>query len=111
MEGHINHARFTLNGQEFVAMESSGPHAFTFNEGVSIVVPCDNQEEIDFYWDKLSEGGKESQCGWLKDQFGVSWHIVPAMLGKLMSDPEKSKRVMEIILKSVKLNINKLENA
>ncbi len=111
VEGHINHARFTLNGQEFVAMESSGPHAFTFNEGVSIVVPCDNQEEIDFYWSKLSEGGKESQCGWLKDKFGVSWQIVPAMLGKLMGDPGKAKRVMEVIMKSVKFNIAELENA
>jgi predicted 3-demethylubiquinone-9 3-methyltransferase (glyoxalase superfamily) len=111
VEGYIKHARFTLNGQVFTAMESSGPHAFTFNEGVSIVVPCDNQEEIDYYWNKLTEGGKESQCGWLKDKFGVSWQIVPAMMGKFMGDPEKSKRVMEVIMKSIKLNIGELENA
>lgn len=111
VEGNINHARFTLNGQEFAAMESSLPHQFTFNEGVSIVVPCDNQEEIDFYWDKLTEGGEESQCGWLKDKYGVSWQIVPAMLGKLINDPEKSKRVMDVVMKSVKFNISELENA
>ncbi len=111
VEGHIKHARFTLNGQVFAAMESSGPHQFTFNEGVSIVVPCDNQEEIDFYWNKLTEGGKESQCGWLKDKFGVSWQIVPAALGKLMSNPEKSKRVMDVVMKSIKFNISELENA
>jgi predicted 3-demethylubiquinone-9 3-methyltransferase (glyoxalase superfamily) len=111
VEGNINHARFTLNRQEFAGMESSLPHQFTFNEGVSIVVPCDNQEEIDFYWDKLTEGGEESQCGWLKDKYGVSWQIVPAMLGKLINDPEKSKRVMDVVMKSVKFNISELENA
>ena len=111
VEGNINHARFTLNGQQFAAMESSGPHQFTFNEGVSIVVPCDNQEEIDFFWDKLTEGGKESQCGWLKDKYGVSWQIVPSILGQLMSNPEKGKRVMDVVMKSVKFNINELENA
>jgi predicted 3-demethylubiquinone-9 3-methyltransferase (glyoxalase superfamily) len=78
---------------------------------VSIVVPCDNQEEIDFYWDKLTEGGQESQCGWLKDKYGVSWQIVPARLGKLMSNPEKGKRVMDVVMKSVKFNISELENA
>lgn len=111
VEGHIKHARFILNGQEFAAMESSGPHTFTFNEGISIVVPCGNQEEIDFYWSKLSEGGKESQCGWLKDKYGVSWQIVPAMLGRIMSEPGKGKRVMEVIMKSIKFNIAELENA
>lgn len=111
VEGYINHARFTLNGQKFAAMDSSGPHAFTFSEGVSIVVPCDDQEEIDYYWNKLTEGGNESQCGWLKDRYGVSWQIVPAMMGKLMSDPAKSKRVMDVIMKSVKFNIAELENA
>lgn len=111
VEGYIKHARFTLNGQIFAAMDSSGPHAFTFNEGVSIVVPCDDQEEIDFYWSKLSEGGQESQCGWLKDKFGVSWQIVPAMLGKIMSEAGKAKRVMDVVMKSIKFNIAELENA
>ena len=111
VEGHIKHARFTLNGQVFVAMESSGPHQFKFNEAVSIVVPCDDQEEIDYYWNKLTEGGKESQCGWLKDKFGVSWQIVPTVLGKLMSSPEKSKKVMEVVMRSIKFNIKELEEA
>ncbi|MEO7120110.1 MAG: VOC family protein [Ginsengibacter sp.] len=111
VEGYIKHARFTLNNQVFAAMDSSGPHTFTFNDGVSIVIPCDDQEEIDFYWSKLSEGGKESQCGWLKDKYGVSWQIVPAMLGKLMSEPGKAKRVMDVVMKSVKFNIAELENA
>ena len=111
VEGHVKHARFILNGQVFVAMESSGPHQFKFNEAVSIVVPCDDQEEIDYYWNKLTEGGKESQCGWLKDKFGVSWQIVPARLGKLMSSPEKSKKVMEVVMRSIKFNIKELEEA
>ncbi len=111
VEGNIKHARFKLNGQSFAAMESSGAHAFTFNEGLSIVVPCDDQDEIDYYWDKLTDGGKESQCGWLKDKFGVSWQIVPAMLGGLMSDPLKAKRVMDVVMRSVKFNIEELENA
>lgn len=111
VEGHIKHARFRLNGQEFVAMESSGPHQFVFNEGISIVVPCDDQEEIDYYWNKLTEGGKESQCGWLKDKFGVSWQIVPSMLGKLMNNPAKSKNVMDVVMRSKKFNISELEEA
>ncbi|MEO6329934.1 MAG: VOC family protein, partial [Ginsengibacter sp.] len=109
--GNIKHAQFSLNGQLFAAMESSGPHAFTFNEGVSLVIPCDDQQEIDYYWDKLTEGGAESQCGWLKDKYSVSWQVVPSILGKLMSDPAKSDRVMKVVMKSVKLNIEELENA
>jgi predicted 3-demethylubiquinone-9 3-methyltransferase (glyoxalase superfamily) len=111
VEGYIKHARFTLNGQLFSAMDSSGPHGFTFNEGVSIVVPCDNQQEIDYYWSKLTEGGTESQCGWLKDKFGVSWQIVPAMLEKLVIDPVKREKVMQVVMKSIKFNIEELENA
>ena len=109
-EDNIKYARFTLNGQVFAAMESPGPHTFTFNEGISPLVPCDDQEEIDFFWNKLSEGGKESQCGWLKDKFGMSWQIVPAILGKLVSDPAKGKRVMDVVGKSIKFNIEELEN-
>lgn len=111
VEGYIKHAQFTLNGQSFSAMDSSGPHAFTFNEGISLVIPCDDQQEIDYFWDKLTEGGGESQCGWLKDKYGVSWQVVPAMLGKLMSDPAKGDRVMKVIMKTVKFNIEELENA
>ncbi len=111
VEGYIKHAQFALNGQFFAAMDSSGPHAFTFNEGVSIVVPCDNQEEIDYYWDKLTEGGDESQCGWLKDKFGVSWQIVPAILGKLMSDPARRDKVIQAFMSMKKFDIARLENA
>ncbi|MGH2565683.1 MAG: VOC family protein [Ginsengibacter sp.] len=111
VEGYIKHARFTLNGQMLSAMDSSGPHAFTFNEGISVVIPCDNQQEIDYYWNRLTEGGAESQCGWLKDKFGVSWQVVPAMLGKLMSNPAKRDNVMKVIMHAVKFNIEELENA
>ncbi len=110
-EGYIKHAQFTINGQRFVAMDSSGPHKFTFNEGLSIVVPCDTQERIDYYWEKLSDGGEKSQCGWLKDKFGVSWQVVPTVLGKLMSNPEKREKVMDVVMKSKKFDIAELENA
>jgi predicted 3-demethylubiquinone-9 3-methyltransferase (glyoxalase superfamily) len=110
-EGKLKFGSFTLNGQNFVAMDGPGDHAFTFNEAVSFVVNCDTQEEIDFYWNKLTESGEESQCGWLKDQFGVSWQIVPTILGKLMSDPEKRQRVMEVVMKSKKFDIQSLLNA
>lgn len=111
VEGYIKHAQFILNGQSFAAMDSSGPHAFTFNQAVSWVIPCDDQQEIDYYWDKLTEGGAESQCGWLKDKFGVSWQVVPAVLGKLMSDPARRDKVMQVVMQSRKFNIEELENA
>ena len=111
VEGYIKHAQFTLNDQLFVAMDSSGAHNFTFNEGVSIVVPCETQEEIDYFWNKLTEGGNESQCGWLKDKFGVSWQIVPSMLGKLMSDPARREKVMQAFMQMKKFDIKKLEEA
>jgi predicted 3-demethylubiquinone-9 3-methyltransferase (glyoxalase superfamily) len=111
VEGNIKHARFRINGQVFGAMESPGPHTFTFNEGISLSVPCDDQEEIVFFWNKLSEGSKESQFGWLKDKFGMSWQIVLAILEKLVSDPAKCKRVMDLVVKAVKFNIEELENA
>ncbi len=109
--GKINHAQFLLGGQLFAAMDSSFSHAFTFSEGMSLVVPCDNQKEIDFFWEKLTEGGEESMCGWLKDRFGVSWQIVPAKLGKLMADPEKGPRVVNAFMKMKKFDIATLENA
>jgi predicted 3-demethylubiquinone-9 3-methyltransferase (glyoxalase superfamily) len=111
VEGYIKHAQFTINGQRFVAMDSSGPHQFIFNEGLSIVVPCDTQEQIDYYWERLSEGGQKSQCGWLRDKFGVSWQVVPALLGKLMNSPEKREKVMDVVMKSKKFDIAELENA
>jgi predicted 3-demethylubiquinone-9 3-methyltransferase (glyoxalase superfamily) len=92
-------------------MDGPGAHAYTFNEAVSLVVNCDTQDEIDDYWNKLTNGGQESQCGWLKDRFGVSWQIVPAILGKLMNDPERAPRVMQALMKMKKFDIDTLLNA
>jgi predicted 3-demethylubiquinone-9 3-methyltransferase (glyoxalase superfamily) len=112
VEGTVKHGRFLLDGQMFVAMDSSMAHAFSFSEGVSISVSCETQEEIDHYWNKLiADGGQESMCGWLKDKYGVSWQIVPSILGKLMSDPGKGQRVMQALMQMKKLEIDKLENA
>ncbi len=111
VEGTIKHAQFTLGNQLFATMDSSGAHAFTFNEGISLVVVCATQEEIDFYWEKLTEGGVESKCGWLKDQFGVSWQIVPAILEELMLHPEKRQRVIQAFMQMKKFDIEKLKNA
>ena len=100
---------FKVNGQKFMGL-NGGP-MFKFNEAISFVVDCETQEEIDFYWDKLVAGGSESQCGWLKDKFGVSWQIVPTVLGKLLSDPEKAQRVVQAFMKMKKFEIEKLLNA
>lgn len=110
-EGYVKFGHFTLNGIVFSAMDGPGDHQFKFNEAFSLVVNCDTQEDIDFYWTKLTEGGEESQCGWLKDKFGVSWQIVPTILGKLMSDPEKAPRVMQAFMKMKKFNIQQLLDA
>ena len=109
--GYIKHAQFKLNGHVFMVMDSSIDHQFNFNEALSLVVECDTQEEIDYFWNKLTEGGSESQCGWLKDQYGVSWQIVPAILKKLMSDPEKAGQVMQAFMKMKKFDIETLINA
>jgi predicted 3-demethylubiquinone-9 3-methyltransferase (glyoxalase superfamily) len=100
---------FEINGYKIMAL-NGGPH-FKFNEAVSLVVECKDQEEIDYYWNKLTEGGAESQCGWLKDRFGFSWQIVPSILGELMSDPERAQRVMSVLLQMKKLEIDKLIHA
>jgi predicted 3-demethylubiquinone-9 3-methyltransferase (glyoxalase superfamily) len=100
---------FELNGKHFMGL-NGGP-MFKFNEAISFVVECGSQEEIDYYWEKLTDGGQESQCGWLKDKFGVSWQIVPAILKDLMSDPEKSGRVIQAFMQMKKFDIRKLENA
>ena len=109
--GSVMTVEFQLEGQEFVAL-NGGPH-FKFTEAISFVVNCETQEEVDYYWEKLSAGGKEVQCGWLKDKYGVSWQIVPTVLGELLSDKDaaKSQRVMEAMLKMVKLDIQKLKQA
>jgi predicted 3-demethylubiquinone-9 3-methyltransferase (glyoxalase superfamily) len=100
---------FELNGRKMMGL-NGGPQ-FKFNEAASLVVYCENQEEIDYYWNKLTEGGEESMCGWLKDKFGLSWQIVPSILGKLMSDPEKGQRVMQAFLQMRKFDIQTLLNA
>jgi predicted 3-demethylubiquinone-9 3-methyltransferase (glyoxalase superfamily) len=110
--GTVKHAQFLLDKKVFMAMDGYGSHAFAFNEAVSFVVDCETQEEIDMYWYKLTaDGGQESQCGWLKDQFGVSWQIVPTVLGKLMADPERAPRVMQAFMKMKKFDIETLLKA
>ena len=102
--------QFELNGSRFMGL-NGGPH-FKFNEAVSLVVNCENQEEIDYYWEKLTgEGGQESMCGWLKDKYGLSWQIVPSNMGKLMTDPARAQRVMPVLMQMKKLDIRKLEDA
>lgn len=101
---------FELNGQKFMGL-NGGPE-FNFTEAVSFVIECDTQEEIDHYWNNLTaNGGEESMCGWLKDKFGMSWQVVPGMLGQLMSDPERGQRAMQVVLKSKKLVIEEIKNA
>jgi len=110
-KGSIMTVEFQLEGQEFVAL-NGGPH-FKFTEAVSFVVNCKTQAEVDKLWKKLSAGGEEVQCGWLKDKYGLSWQIVPTVLGALLSDKDaaKSQRVMQAMLKMVKLDIKKLKEA
>ncbi len=101
---------FELNGQLYMGL--NGGDMFKFNEAVSFVIPCDDQQEIDHYWNKLTaDGGQESMCGWCKDKFGVSWQVVPAILGKLMSDPEKGQRVVQAFMKMRKFDIDTLLTA
>ena len=109
--GSVMTVKFELDGQKFVGL-NGGPH-FKFNEAVSFTVRCETQEEIDYYWDKLSEGGQTSRCGWLKDKFGLSWQVEPRILGDLMADkdPEKAKRVMEAMLKMDKIDIEPIRRA
>ena len=104
---------FELNGQEFSAL-NGGPH-FKFNEAISFQVFCDTQDEVDYFWERLSEGGDPNaqQCGWLKDRFGLSWQIVPSLLPELLNDPqsEGSQRATEAMLRMKKLDIEKLKQA
>jgi predicted 3-demethylubiquinone-9 3-methyltransferase (glyoxalase superfamily) len=109
--GSVMTVPFQLNGQEFVAL-NGGPH-FHFTEALSLVVNCETQAEIDEFWEKLSAGGQESQCGWLKDKYGLSWQIVPAEIERWLSgkDPEKSARVMAAVMQMRKLDIQTLQDA
>lgn len=110
-EGKLKFGDFKLQNEMFAAMDGFGGHEFQFNEGISFVVECETQEEIDQYWTQLTEGGSESQCGWLKDRFGISWQIVPTILSKLMADPEKAPRVVQAFLKMKKMDIETLLKA
>jgi len=110
-KGTIMTAVFRLQGQEFIAL-NGGP-IFKFTEAISFVVNCDNQEEVDELWEKLSEGGEKSRCGWLKDKFGLSWQVVPTVLPKLLGGPdaERTKRVMQAMMQMDKIQINVLQEA
>jgi predicted 3-demethylubiquinone-9 3-methyltransferase (glyoxalase superfamily) len=113
MEGKVLTGVFELQGQRFMALDG-GP-TFKFTEAVSFYIECENQEEVDYFWEKLSEGGDQNaqQCGWLKDKFGLSWQVIPKALSKLMHDPdkEKSNRVLQAMLQMKKIDIAGLEKA
>ncbi len=109
--GTVMTVEFELDGQRFVAI-NGGPQ-FTFDEAVSFAIGCETQDEIDYYWERLSEGGEEGPCGWLKDRYGLSWQVVPTAIEELFadSDPERARRAMEAMLKMRKLDIAALRSA
>lgn len=110
-DGRVMTVKFALDGEEFVAL-NGGPQ-FTFTEAISFWVKCDTQEEIDYFWEKLSEGGEKSECGWLKDKFGLSWQIVPSSIEGLISeeDPARKNRVLKEVWQMQKLDLKTLEEA
>jgi predicted 3-demethylubiquinone-9 3-methyltransferase (glyoxalase superfamily) len=110
-KGSVMSATFQLLGQEFIAL-NGGP-MFTFSPAISFFVNCETQEEVDELWEKLSAGGEKQRCGWLKDRYGLSWQIIPSILGKLLhdSDPAKSKKVMQAMLQMDRLDISRLKRA
>jgi predicted 3-demethylubiquinone-9 3-methyltransferase (glyoxalase superfamily) len=112
-EGTIQFALFSLENEDFIAMDSSYEHGFNFTPAVSFFVYCETQKEIDFFWDHLTDGGKESQCGWLEDKYGLSWQIVPTVLFGLLSNPdaEKAKRAMKAMMQMKKFDIKTLQEA
>ena len=109
-KGSVMVAEFELDGQKFTGL-NGGPQ-FKFTEAISLVINCENQEEVDYYWEKLSgSGGQEVVCGWLKDKYGLSWQIVPVRLFELLEDPTKSDKVMAAVMEMKKLDLDKLEEA
>lgn len=110
-EGKVKHAQLSLDGQKLMLMESAAYHSFNFTEGVSLTIHCDTQDEIDYYWERFTESGQESMCGWLKDRFGVSWQIVPTMLDKIMKDPVKAGKAAQAFMSMRKLNIEQIVQA
>ena len=113
MEGTVRHASFALEGQEFAAMDSAREHKFAFNEAISLIVQCETQEEIDYYWEKLSADPSAEQCGWLKDKYGLSWQVTPNVLQEMLMDKDETKRmrVTEAFLKMKKFDIAELRRA
>jgi len=113
IENAVMYEDFILEGNKFAAMDGAGEHNFLFNEAISFVVNCETQEEIDYYWEKLSAVPQAEMCGWMKDKFGVSWQVVPSVLSKLLSDKDgkKSQRVMQVMLQMKKIIIADLEKA
>ena len=107
--GSVMTVEFELNGHAYTVL-NGGPH-FKFNEAISFHVGCDSQDEVDYFWEKLSAGGQEGSCGWLKDKYGVSWQVVPNALKNLLNDPAKAERTMSTLLQMKKLDIAKLEAA
>jgi predicted 3-demethylubiquinone-9 3-methyltransferase (glyoxalase superfamily) len=112
-EGTVKYSRVTIEGQEFAAMDSAHPHDFGFNEAISFIVHCKNQDEVDYYWEELSADPNAEMCGWLKDKYGLSWQVVPTILIEMLTDKDEKKRarVTEAFLKMKKFNIDELENA
>jgi predicted 3-demethylubiquinone-9 3-methyltransferase (glyoxalase superfamily) len=110
-KGSVMSVSFNLDGQEFIAL-NGGPH-FTFTPAVSMFVNCETQQEVDELWEKLCEGGEPVRCGWLKDRYGLSWQIVPSALGRMLQDEDaaRSRRVMEAMMKMIKLDVSALRHA
>ncbi|MDN4525999.1 VOC family protein [Fictibacillus sp. NE201] len=110
-EGQVRTVRFQIDGQELIAT-NGGPY-FKFSDGISLYVSCDTQEEVDYLWEKLSEGGEKQECGWLKDKYGVTWEITPRIAWEMVNDPdpEKSQRVVKAIYKMEKLDAEKIKQA
>jgi predicted 3-demethylubiquinone-9 3-methyltransferase (glyoxalase superfamily) len=110
-KGTVMTATFQLDGQDFVAL-NGGPQ-FKFTEAISLSVNCETQQEVDELWEKLAEGGEKGRCGWLKDKFGLSWQIIPSVLGEMLQDPDakKARRVMEAMLQMDKIDIRRLQQA
>jgi predicted 3-demethylubiquinone-9 3-methyltransferase (glyoxalase superfamily) len=111
VEGRVKHGVFRLSGQEFIGMDSSIEHKFGFTGGVSFIVNCETQGELDTFWESFTQDGHADQCGWVTDKYGVFWQIVPAVLGELMREPDRAERVVEALLKMGKVDIAQLESA
>ncbi len=109
--GKVKHAEIWLNGQKFMLTDSMQSPDLTFSEGVSLTIHCETQDEIDYYWEKLTENGEESMCGWLKDKFGVSWQVIPNVLSQIMGDPEKAGKAAQAFREMRKFDIEKLVQA